>query len=91
MAHHQLAQNQITNYLSIDAEDYFQVAALKEVVGRILKELGFTRDSSIFPGRKIPVAGGGYFRLSPTGLPECCLKKSTSRKRSPSFSTFTPL
>jgi polysaccharide deacetylase family protein (PEP-CTERM system associated) len=82
----------------------------------ILKELGFTFDSSIFPiyhdtygipkaprfayrhanglmeypistalllGRKIPVSGGGYFRLFPYWFTSFCLKTINRKEKKP--------
>ena len=83
----------------------------------ILKEMGFTTDSSIFPirhdiygipdaprfryklpqqgmeefpistaiffGQKIPVAGGGYFRLLPYWFTKLALKKINNREKQP--------
>ena len=83
----------------------------------ILEELGFTYDSSIFPiihdnygipdaprfeyklpkhkmmeypistvlirGRKVPVAGGGYFRLFPYWFTKMALKKINEREKKP--------
>jgi len=90
----------------------------------ILKELGFAYDSSIFPiyhdryglpgaprfryempdhdmieypistslimGRKIPVAGGGYFRLFPYWFSRMALKKINEKERQPFIFYFHP-
>ena len=45
--------------------------------------------TSLLFGRKIPVSGGGYFRLFPYWFTRTTLKKSTTRNKNHSYSTFT--